>query len=151
MALLYVVNADVSIACFETKYHDLFWRPVSAIALADSDGNAATAADAAWTPVVPSPNHPEYPAAHGCVLGGLGEALRSFYGSCNLTFSFDSTVAGISPAGMRHSYASIQDLTDDSYARIWGGMHFRTSVEQEGRTLGEKTAAWVVAHHFGPR
>jgi hypothetical protein len=51
---------------------------------------------------------------------------------------------------MTHNYASIQDLTDDSCARIWGGMHLRTSVEH-GRTLCERTAAWVAAHHFGPR
>jgi hypothetical protein len=51
---------------------------------------------------------------------------------------------------MTHSYESIQDLTDDSLARIWGGMHWRTSVEH-GRTLGENTAAWVAAHHFGAR
>ena len=150
MALLYVVQADVSIACFETKYHYLFWRPASAITLADTDGNAGTSADPAWTPVVPTPNHPEYPAAHGCVFGGMGEALRSFYRTRRLTFSFDTTVAGISTEGMKHSYASIQDMTDDSLARIWGGMHFRTSVEH-GRSLGEKTAAWVTAHHFGPR
>lgn len=150
MALLYVVQADVSIACFETKYHYLFWRPASAITLADTDGNAATIADPAWTPVVPTPNHPEYPAAHGCVFGGMGEALRSFYGTRRLSFSFDTTVAGISAEGMKHSYMSIENLTDDSYARIWGGMHFRSSIEH-GRTLGEKTAAWVAAHHFAPR
>ena len=100
--------------------------------------------------MVPTPNHPEYPAAHGCVFGGMGEALRSFYRTRQLKFSFDTTVAGISAEGMTHRYESIQDMTDDSLARIWGGMHFRTSVEH-GRTLGEKTAAWVASHHFGPR
>jgi hypothetical protein len=118
--------------------------------LADTDGNPVTAADPTWTPVVPTPNHPEYPAAHGCVFGGMGEALRSFYRKRQLKFSIDTTVAGISPEGMKHSYESIQDLTDDSLAPIWGGMHFRTSVEH-GRALGEKAAAWVAAHHFGPR
>jgi hypothetical protein len=150
MALLYVVQADVAIACFETKYHYLAWRPTSSINLADTDGNPDTIADPAWTPVVPTPNHPEYPAAHGCVFGGVGEALRSFYRTSRLKFSFDTTVAGISPAGMTHNYESIQDFTDDTLARIWGGMHFRTSVEH-GLTLGEKTAAWVASHHFSPR
>ena len=150
MALLYVVQADVAIACFESKYRFLWWRPTSAINLADTDGNPDTLADLAWTPVVPTPNHPEYPAAHGCVFGGTGEALRSFYRTKRLKFSFDTTVAGISPEGMTHAYESIQDMTDESLARIWGGMHFRTSVEH-GRTLGEKTAAWVASHHFSPR
>jgi hypothetical protein len=150
MALLYVVQADLSIGCFETKYHYLFWRPASAINLADSDGNADTTADPAWAPVVPTPNHPEYPAAHACNFGGIGEALRHFYGTRQLKFSFDTTVAGISPEGMKHDYESIEDMNREGLARIWGGMHWRTSVEH-GRRLGEQTAAWVVQHHFGPR
>jgi hypothetical protein len=144
------VQADLSIGCFETKYHYLSWRPTSAITLADTDGNPDTAADPTWTPVVPTPNHPEYPAAHACNFGGIGEALRRFYGTRNLKFSFDTTVANISPEGMTHAYESIEDMNNEGLARIWGGMHFRTSVEH-GRTLGEKTAAWVASHHFGPR
>jgi len=150
MALLYVVQADLSIGCFETKYHYLSWRPMSAITLADTDGNPDTNADPTWTPVVPTPNHPEYPAAHACNFGGIGEALRSFYGTSRLKFSFDTTVAGIRPEGMTHAYESIEDLNNESYARIWGGMHFRTSVDH-GRRLGERTAAWVASRHFKPR
>jgi hypothetical protein len=150
MALLWVTQADASIGCFDSKYHYLFWRPISAITLADTDGNAATTADPAWTPVVPTPNHPEYPAAHACAHSSTGEALRAFYGTTNLSFSFDTTVAGISVAGMTHAYTSIQQLNDESLARIWGGMHFRNSVVQ-GQTLGTRTAQWVVQHHFGPR
>ena len=150
MALLYVVQADLSIGCFETKYHFLFWRPTSAITLADTDGNADTAPDATWTPVVPTPNHPEYPAAHACNFSGIGEALRRFYGTRKLKFSFDTTVAGISPEGMTHAYESIEDMNKEGLARIWGGMHFRTSIEH-GRMLGVQTANWVVQRHFGPR
>jgi hypothetical protein len=80
-------------------------------------------------------------------IGAMGEVLRSFYGTKNLSFSFDTTVAGISPAGVTHAYTSIEKMTDDSLARIWGGMHFRNSVVQ-GRALGTSTAQWVVKHHF---
>ena len=54
-----------------------FWRPQSAIPLADTDGNNATVADAGWLPVVSTPNHPEYPAAHACAAGATAEVLRS--------------------------------------------------------------------------
>jgi len=149
-AMLWVAHSDTATGCFETKYNYLFWRPISAITLADTDGNAATVADPAWTPVVPTPNHPEYPAAHGCVFGAMGEVLRSFYGTKNLSFSFDTTVAGISAPGMVHAYTSIENMTDDSLARIWGGMHFRNSVVQ-GRALGTSTARWVAKNNFQPR
>ena len=66
MAMLWVAQADARITCFESKYFYDFWRPTSAIRFADTDGNAATTMDAAWTPVVPTPNHPEYPSAHMC-------------------------------------------------------------------------------------
>ena len=150
MAALWVAQADAGNGCFESKYHYQFWRPISAITLADTDGNPATIADPAWTQVVPTPNHPEYPAAHACVFSATGEVLRRFYGTRNLSFSFDTTVAGISPAGMVHSYSSIDDLIDESEARIWGGMHFRTSVNH-GSELGTKTGQWIMQHHFGPR
>ncbi len=150
MAMLYVGYGDAVSGCFDSKYHYQFWRPFSAITLADTDGNPATEADPAWTPVVPTPNHPEYPAAHACVLGVVGETLRQFFGTKRIAFSFDSTVAGISPNGRVHAYDSTDDLGRDAEARIWGGMHFRTSVVH-GRVLGEKTARWVAKHHFQPR
>jgi hypothetical protein len=151
MALLYVTVADLTIGCFGSKYHYLWWRPTSAINLADTDGNPDTAADATWAPVVPTPNHPEYPAAHACTFGGIGEALRRFYGTRQLSFSFTTTVADIRPENMTRQFTSIDEMVQFiSDARIWGGMHFRTSTEH-GRTLGEQTAAWVTQRHFLPR
>ena len=54
MAMVYVSFADAIGACFEAKYHYQTWRPVSAIQMADADGNDATAHDAAWAPSLPS-------------------------------------------------------------------------------------------------
>ena len=144
MAFIYVVHADAIGACFEAKYHYNAWRPASAITLADNDGNDATLRDAAWTPVLPTPNHPEYPAAHSCTSGGLGETLLQFYGSHQVVYSFDSTVTGTT-----RSYASTDALNDESrVARIYGGMHFDFSTAA-GAELGMRVAQWVAAHHFG--
>ena len=65
---LNLAMADAAIACWDAKYHYVFWRPVTAIAPADTDGNAATAADPAWAPLRATPrNHPEYPSGHSTV------------------------------------------------------------------------------------
>ena len=63
MAMISVTYADALIACFEAKYRYAFWRPITAIRAGDTDGNAATVGDPAWTPLLPAtPNHPDYPA-----------------------------------------------------------------------------------------
>jgi hypothetical protein len=145
MAMLYVVHADAINTCFETKFHFNRWRPLSAIPLADTDGNPATEPDAAWAPVVPTPNHPEYPAAHGCGSGAAAEVLKSLFGTKRLSFSFTSSVTGTT-----HAYTSVDEFFDEVRdARIHGGMHFRTSVDQ-GRVLGMQVAKWIDHHHFAP-
>ncbi|HYJ44976.1 MAG TPA: vanadium-dependent haloperoxidase, partial [Pyrinomonadaceae bacterium] len=50
LALLNVAMADAVISCWDAKYTYVFWRPVTAIRLASTDSNPATAEDAAWTP-----------------------------------------------------------------------------------------------------
>ncbi len=145
-AMLYTAHHDAVAACFESKYHHNFWRPVSAIQQADTDGNAATRPDPAWAPHVPTPNHPEYPAAHSCACAAVAEVLRSFYGTSRVRFEFDSTVAGTQP----HRYAGPDDLVREiADARVWGGMHFRFSTT-DGAVLGRRVAEWVVKQHFRP-
>ncbi|MBL8313222.1 MAG: vanadium-dependent haloperoxidase [Rubrivivax sp.] len=144
MAMVYVSYVDAIGACFEAKYHYQTWRPASAIPMADGDGNDATQADTAWTPVLPTPNHPEYPAAHSCTSGSVGEALRHFYGTPHVTFSWDSKVTNTT-----RTYAGIDAFNAEAgMARIHGGMHFAYATAA-GEELGRRVAQWVAAHHFG--
>jgi hypothetical protein len=144
MAFIYVSYVDAIGACFDAKYHYQSWRPVSAIHMADADGNDATPIDVAWTPVLPTPNHPEYPAAHSCTSGSLGEALRSYYGTPNITFTWDSKVTGTT-----RTYAGVDAFNAEAgSARIYGGMHFTHSTVA-GEELGKRVAQWVALRHFG--
>jgi hypothetical protein len=133
MALIYVSYVDAIGACFDAKYHYQTWRPVSAIQMAD----------AAWAPALPTPNHPEYPAAHSCTSGSVGEALRNHYGTPNVTFTWDSRVTGTT-----RTYAGIEAFNAEAgMARIHGGMHFTYSTVA-GEELGRRVAQWVAARHF---
>lgn len=146
LAVLWTAQADALIACFESKYHFDFWRPFSAIQLADTDGNAATDADPAWTPVVPTPNHPEYPAAHSCGTSAAAEVLRQVFGTKKLAFDWTSSV----PQTIPHHFDSTDDLVKEiQLARIAGGMHFRTSTVH-GEVLGMKVGKWILSNHFQP-
>lgn len=143
MAMVYVSFADSIGACFEAKYHYATWRPHSAITMADADGNDATNVDAAWTPVLLTPNHPEYPAAHSCTSGSLAGTLRHFFGTPNVTFNLDSTVTQTT-----RTYVGADAFNQENrIARIAGGMHFNFAAVA-GEELGKRVADWVATQHF---
>ncbi len=146
MAMLWVAHADANIACFDSKYHYMYWRPTTAIAEADTDGNAATTPDTSWAPSLPTPNHQEYPSAHMCQNVAAVNVLKSFYGTNQISFTFGSTVTAST-----HAYATPDAMIAEIVlARITGGMHFRNSNVQGG-ALGDSVARWVTGNYFQPR
>lgn len=144
MAMISVTYADALIACFDAKYHYAFWRPITAIRAGDTDGNPATVGDPAWSPLLPAtPNHPEYPSAHSCLTPAGGRVIARFLG----THQIDYTVPSLTGLGDRH-FSDVKDLEYDvGNARIWGGIHFRSAVE-DGIEIGKRTVDQVLAHHF---
>jgi hypothetical protein len=144
LALVQVATADALLACFDGKYHYLSWRPVYAIRRADTDGNPATEADPAWTPLL-NVNHPEYPGAHGCGTTAVTKALTAFFDADRVTFSVESAVTGTT-----RGYERFHDAAKEVYdARTWAGLHFRNST-MEGAWIGKKVAHYVVANFFHP-
>lgn len=144
-AQVYVSVGDAIIAVWDSKFFYGRWRPVTAIRAGDTDGNPATDPDSTWTPLAVTPNHPEYPAAHGSFTGALAEALHQFFGTKDLTITLSSTVTNTTRTFYRTDDL-VKEIVD---ARIFGGMHFRTSVIQ-GKVQGTKTAKWVAKHFFLP-
>jgi PAP2 superfamily len=143
MAMISVTYADALIACFDAKYHYSFWRPVTAVRAGATDGNDATIGNAAWSPLLGTPNHPEYPSAHSCITPAGGTVIARFLG----TDQIDFTIPSLTGLGDRH-FDTVADLQAEvSDARIWGGIHIRTSVE-DGARIARKTANFVLARHF---
>ena len=87
-----VANADAFIARFDAKYTYNFWRPVTAIRAADTDGNPDTLPDSTWTPLIATPNHPSYGSNHSTQSRAAAEALAAFFGTDQV--SFTATWAG---------------------------------------------------------
>jgi PAP2 superfamily len=145
IAMADMASADGLIACFDAKYLYLFWRPVHAIPRADTDGNPATERDLSWTPLVATPNHPEYPSAHGCGSASLAQALARFFGTQEVSFSVDSSVTHTT-----HYYQRFRDVVPEiANARVWGGIHFRHATE-DGSKIGRKVGNWMSDHFFLP-
>lgn len=146
-ALVNIAIADSYLAIFDAKYHYHFWRPVTAIRNGDRDGNDATERDGGWTPLITTPMHPEYPCAHCVVDGGAGAVLKAVFGAGTLP-EFTLTYAAM--PGVTRKYTSIQQLEDEvAMARIWGGVHYRTSNEV-GNALGRSVGQYVLDNYLRP-
>jgi hypothetical protein len=145
LALGTAVMADSLIACWDAKFAYGYWRPVTAIPAGDTDGNHETAADPAWEPLAPTPNHPEYPSAHSSVTGALGAAAAELVGSNRIDLDVASTVTGTT----RH-FEHVADLQRDiENARVYIGFHWRTS-DEAGSRLSERVARWEIQRFFRP-
>jgi PAP2 superfamily len=142
-ALLNLAMVDATIAIWDSKYAYRFWRPVTAIRAADTDGNDATDADPAWTPLRPTPLHPEYPSAHAGFSNAAAKVLTSFFGK-DTPFT---TATSTCPAGVVRSYDSFQAMADEiGDSRIYIGFHFRSAV-RHGANLGRQVGHWTF-HRF---
>jgi hypothetical protein len=146
-ALLDVTFADSAIAFYDAKYAYHFWRPVTAIRAADSDGNAATAADPNWTPLVPTAQDPSYPGAHAVISAAAANILASFFGGDAFRFSAQSTAL----PGVERSFPSFSAAADEAAAsRIYAGQHFRTD-EVAGEQLGNQVSTEVLHELLLPK
>ena len=144
-ALLGVSMADAAIACWDSKYRYVFWRPITAIRLGDTDGNASTDPDTKWTPwldALPSgtPPHPEYPSGHSTVSGSAASILAAMFGD-NSPFTVTSELRPGTRSFASFS-AAVAEIAD---ARVFGGIHFRTSCVR-GNALGQAVADFVSTH-----
>jgi len=144
-ATVAVSEADAMIACWDAKYAFKFWRPVTAIHAGGTDGNSRTASDAEWTPLLPTPNHPEYPSGHSCATAALAESLRSFFGTKDVPVTLSSTFTGTA-----HVVSRTDRIVDEvTAARIYAGFHYRSAVA-DGAIIGRQVASWVSRNYFQP-
>jgi hypothetical protein len=154
-AQTYVTLADTFINCWDSKRFYNFWRPVTAIHAGDTDGNDATEPDPSWLPLATTPNHQEYPSAHGCFTGALMNAVEDFFGTKKITLHFTACSVPGHPCtatggGVTHTFQRTQDaLKEVIDGRIYGGMHYRTSVVH-GIVVSNKVAHWISKHYFLP-
>lgn len=142
LARLNLAMADTAITIWSAKraYGDLpdqvTWRPATAIPAADTDFNIDTIPDPAWLPLVTTPSHPEYPAGHPALNGAAASVLLTHF-SDQQTFTLTTT--GLSS----RTYNSIsQARRDGNDARVWGGMHYPSSVAISD-AVGEAIAEYV--------
>jgi hypothetical protein len=144
LAVLNIAMADTAFTIWSAKRHygadpaAVTWRPLTAITLADTDGNASTAPDPGWLPLVTTPSHPEYPAGHPALNGAAATVLVSQFADVQ-TFTLTTGLSS-------KAYTEIsQARSDGNVARIWGGMHYPSTVAISD-SAGEAIAKYVDAN-----
>ena len=167
-AMINLVGADAQMSTLHAKYHYLFWRPVTAIngsldptavtydgfgpVPGYDDGNSATVEQAGWRPLLTTPNHPEYPAAHGTITSAMAQVFSTFLG----TNEIDIDIHGFDPAGppgnlnaVRH-FGTTRELRHEVInARLWAGLHYHFS-GVAGVVVGRQVANFDLRHAFQP-
>ena len=146
LALLNMATADSLVASFTIKYHDLFWRPVTAIRAGDTDDNRKTEADTAFSPFITTPCFPSYPSNHASGSNAAIEILRRTYGSAGHAITLSATIPVLGP--VTREYTQLQQIAHDiDDARVYGGIHFRFD-QRAGARLGRGVATFVLKNNL---
>jgi membrane-associated phospholipid phosphatase len=145
-ATLNLSFADSAIAFYDAKYTYRLWRPVTAIRLADSDGNPLTVADPTWLPLsVNTAADPSYPGAHSTISAAGADVLARFYGD-HQSFSVTSTAL----PGVTRSFTSFAAAAQEAgLSRIFSGQHTRLD-HVAGLKLGRDVAGFVLHNALLP-
>jgi hypothetical protein len=138
--------ADTIISVWHAKYVYGFWRPDTAINLADTDGNPATDPDPSWAPLRPDPAYPEYPSGYNGFAAAVSRGLEDVFHTRQLQLTVISTAVPGAVRRYQTGAALRQDVVD---GRMWLGAHFRFG-DTAARDMGISLTDWTLAHYFQP-
>jgi hypothetical protein len=145
-AALNAAISDAYATSLESKFYYNFWRPLTAIRAADTDGNPLTVKDPYWEPAFVTPPVPDYPSAHSAAGGAAAEVLNALVGA-NRPFQHTSTSAPIAgpDATPTRSYDNALDAArENAFSRMLVGIHFRRACTV-GLQQGRDVARYVLA------
>lgn len=146
-AMQYLTGADSLIGVWDDKAAWLFWRPITAIREAATDGNPATGADAGWLPLIDTPPYPDHSSGLSGVTSAMAETFEDFFGTDRIRFTAVS-IRGVPPVTRTRDFDAFSETTDEVVdARVWSGIHFRKA-DEDGARIGQQVARWRDRHYF---
>jgi hypothetical protein len=139
--------ADGATTVWKAKLQYMWWRPITAIRNADTDGNDATASVPGWTPRIGTPPYPDWPSGLCSVVGAVSTTLERLNGLNNGTLDLRIS----SPAaGITRTFTTKTMITEQAVdARVWSGIHFRTA-DEVSIDIGSSVANYTLDHFFQP-
>jgi hypothetical protein len=146
-ALLNVAMADSYIAGWDSKMHYNLWRPVTAIRLADSDGNAQTLPDAAFEPLLPTPPVQDYPSTHSALGAAAAVVLAHAFGE---RVTFEAASGSAVAANPTRRFTSFSEAArENADSRVRAGIHFRFATVA-GLKMGEQVGRHALQYTLVP-
>lgn len=144
--LISLAVADAAIVAWDGKYIYDYWRPITAIQEADTDGNPATDPDPTWLPFLSTPPFPEYTSGHSTFSRSSATVLAGFFGTDAIAFDSYSDAM---PAVTRH-YTTFSAAADEAgISRVFGGIHY-PSGNIAGQTSAFQLGTLVVNRFLTP-
>jgi len=159
-ALVGLAMGDAALVAWDAKYAtDLdLWRPVTAIQLANSDGNSATSVDASWEPLATDPdtgNHvtppfPAYTSGHATFGAAHAGVMRLYFGTDNVTFTAKTEDPNPLVNGVTRAFNSFTEAArENARSRIYLGVHFQWDGDH-GFLSGTALAEYIMATRLRP-
>lgn len=143
-ALLGIGLADAAICAWDNKYSFNYWRPVTGIRQADTDGNPATAQDVAWTPLIATPPFPSFTSGHSTFSASAARVLARVLHTDAIPFT--TTSDGL--PGVTRSFATFSAAAAEAgQSRIYGGIHWQFD-NTAALAAGAQLADHVYAHYL---
>jgi hypothetical protein len=143
-ALLNMAISDGLVTVMETKYHYVFWRPITAIHAGDTDDNRKTDADPTWTPFITTPCFPSYGSAHASASYAARLVVEKIFGKQ----PHDITLSHPGIPDVTLHYTKFSQITHDiDDARVYGGIHFRFD-QNAGARQGRKVGSYVYENNL---
>lgn len=126
------------------------WRPVTAIRQADTDLNPATAADPAWSTLIPTPPYPSYAGNMATIGASAARVIALAIGTDDIQVSATWQQSGGQPDIIR-TWSKLSDVAQEQAdSRIYGGIHYRFD-NVAGQTAGKAVAEYVFANFMTPQ
>ncbi len=153
-ALTNLAMGDAALVAWDAKYDtntDL-WRPISAIRLADTDGNSRTVADPNWEPLNPfTPPFPAYISGHATFAASHAAVMAGYFGTDRVTFTItseDPFYVGL--GGGSRTYKKFSDAAwENALSRLYLGVHYRFDAT-DGNRAGMELGKYVVRNYLRP-
>lgn len=112
-----IAQRDALIVTFKSKYTYNLLRPAMYL---------SKLIDPNWLPLIPSPPHPEYPAAHAVVTGAAMQALARVLGD-NVTITDHTYDFRGYPT---RTYTTLFKAGEEAgISRLYGGIHYQQSID----------------------